>query len=108
MDKRVRDKEALVDALVELDPQYKLMLETCIILENRFDESLLEKQYGAAWDFVMHCEDMSHYVLQLACKYMEFPDVDPASLDFPDDYEQRKAAARVVAQALLKKEAAPE
>lgn len=108
MDKRVRDKEALVDALADLDPQYKLMMKTCIILEDRFDGSLSEEQYGVAWDFVMHCEDMSHYVLQLACKYMEFPDVDPASLDFPDDYEQRRAAAKVVAQALLKKEAAQE
>lgn len=108
MDKRVRDKEALVDALVELDPQYKLMMKTCIILEDSFDESLSEEQYGVAWDFVMHCEDMSHYVLQLACKYMEFRDVDPASLDFPDDYEQRKAAAKEVAQALLEKAAAPD
>ena len=106
MDKRVRDKEALVDAIAELDPQYKQMLKTGVLLEKHFDEALLQEQYDAAWDFVMHCEDMSNYVLQLACKYMDFPDVDPAALDFSDDYEQRKAAAKAIAQTLLQKEAA--
>ena len=105
MDKRVRDKEALVDAIAELDPQYNQMLKKCALFEKNFDEALLQEQHDAAWDFVMFCEDMSHYVLQLACKYMEFPDMDSAALDFSDDYEQQKATAKTIAQALLKKEA---
>jgi hypothetical protein len=62
---------------VAQDAQYAQMLEKVKMLEDRFcqivDPMSVSKR-DAVWDFVMYCESMSQYVLQLACSRMIFPE----------------------------------
>ena len=67
----------IVDEIATQDARYQEMLVSVGILEKRFDSMVsrlsLEKR-DLIWDFVMLCEEMSHYKLQLACTKMVFPD----------------------------------
>ncbi len=53
------------------DVIYQDMLTRCKLLEKRFDQAvrrLPEDTQAIIWDYVMHCEDMSKRLLELACE----------------------------------------
>lgn len=59
-----------VEELAKEDEVYQHMLQENELLEEKFKymvKQLPEKDQAIAWDFVMHCEDMSIRKLQLAC-----------------------------------------
>lgn len=59
-----------VENLANMDQMYQHMLQENEILEEKFDhmvKNLSGEDRAAAWDFVMHCEDMSIRKLELAC-----------------------------------------
>lgn len=59
-----------VEDLTNKDQMYQHMLQENKLLEEKFDhmaKKLSEEDRAAAWDFVMHCEDMSIRKLELAC-----------------------------------------
>ena len=67
----------LIDELSEKDSNYQNMLVKVRCLEKRFDgvvSTLTIEQRDLVWDFVMLCEEMSYYKLQLACTNMVFPE----------------------------------
>lgn len=59
-----------VENLTNKDQMYQHMLQENKLLEEKFDhmaKKLSKEDRAAAWDFVMHCEDMSIRKLELAC-----------------------------------------
>lgn len=46
----------------------------------------------------MQNEDISQYVLYLACRYMEFIDIDAHEIAFAGDFEKRKIQAEEMAR----------
>ncbi len=101
MNHSARDKEELLQAIARLDPIYQLKMREGSVLERKFDKMIgeLDSDKGdLAWDFVMQNEDISQYLLYLACQYMEFKCISDHEIAFADDYEQRKAQAEELAR----------
>lgn len=76
MDSNIRRNKQMIKEMARADKRYKEMLIECKLLEELFDATVAKLSYeeqDIAWDFVMHCEQMSEYVLEMACTYMEFP-----------------------------------
>ena len=72
---RTREKKNLIDALAMVNRKYIEMLDKCKLLEEQFEVAVTKLPYeyqDAVWDYLMHCESMGAYVLELACTYMEF------------------------------------
>lgn len=67
----------IIDELSTKDAHYQDMMFRVCDLEKRFDYMIsklsIEKR-DLAWDFVMLCEAMSEYKLQLAYTNMVFPE----------------------------------
>lgn len=75
MEKTIMDKEAIIEALVSIDPVYRHMMNEASDLEKRFDKMVAElsnDQRNLVWDFVMKCEYISQRKMYLACQYMDF------------------------------------
>lgn len=75
MEEAIVEKMERVEKLALKDQKYQRMMKENKELEILFDEvinKLPSAQRAIAWDFVMQCEDMSRYVLRLACEHMEF------------------------------------
>lgn len=101
MDRSVRDKEELLQAIARLDPIYQIKMRKGSALERKFDRitgKLDDKDRDLVWDFVMQNEDISQYVLYLACQYMEFKTISDDEITFDDDYDLRKAQAEQIAR----------
>lgn len=101
MDRIIRDKEELLQAIARLDPIYQKMLQEGMELECKFDKmigELDEKKRNLAWDFVMKNEDIGQYILYLACQYMEFKKMGDNEFFFSDDYQLRKKQAELTAR----------
>ncbi|MBO5953821.1 MAG: hypothetical protein J6Q53_06880 [Oscillospiraceae bacterium] len=76
---RTRKKKDLIDALAMVNRKYIEMLDEAKLLEEKFKAAIGKmpnQDQDAAWDYLMHCESMSAYVLELACTYMEFAQGD--------------------------------
>jgi len=104
MEKLIMDKEAVVEALADVDPVYQHMMRKQSELEQKFDRmvaQLPDDQRALAWDFVMLCEDMNQRMLYLACKYMDFMNIQNDDIVLPDNLEMQKAAARIFAHKVL-------
>lgn len=104
MEKIIIDKEAVVDALVNMDPVYQHMQFRQSELEKKFDKmvaQLSDEQKALAWEFVMACEDMNRRTLYLACKYMDFQGMPNSEIILPDNFIQQRAAAKVLAHRFL-------
>lgn len=105
MNSNVRDKEELLQAIARLDPIYQMKMREGSALEQKFDKMIGElddEKSGLAWDFVMQNEDISQYLLYLACQYMEFKHISDHEIAFADDYEQRKVQAEEIAKIIRK------
>lgn len=71
MNNEYQNKVDIADVLASTDPIYQNMLQENKLLEEKFKymvKHLPEKDQAIAWDFVMHCEDMSIRKLELVCK----------------------------------------
>ena len=67
----------IIDELSTKDAHYQDMMFRVCDLEKRFDymiSKLSMEKRDLAWDFVMLCEAMSEYKLQLAYTNMVFPE----------------------------------
>jgi len=66
MEKLIMDKEAVVEALANIDPVYQQMQRMQSEMEQKFDKmaaQLSNDQRALVWNFVMICEDMSQRML---------------------------------------------
>lgn len=103
MNKKARNKMALIEAIAEKDPRYKRMMLRYNALEARFDRMIArlpDKYRDLAWDYVMYSTHMDRYMLRMACIHMEFPTLSDELLDFSDDYSQRCEEAQALAETL--------
>lgn len=101
MDRTIRDKEELLQAIARSDPTYQKMLKEGAVLERKFDKMIgeLDKEKSdLAWDFIMKNEDIGQYILYLACQYMEFKEIGDNEFAFSDDYQLRKRQAEMTAR----------
>lgn len=67
----------IIDEISSKDAHYQEMLLRMCDLEKLFDHmvgDLSMDKRNLVWDFVMLCETMSDYKLQLACANMVFPE----------------------------------
>ena len=67
----------MIDDISKQDSNYQAMLIKMRQLEKGVDDvvsALTMEQQDLVWDFVMLCEEMSNYKLQLACINMVFPE----------------------------------
>ena len=77
MNQNIYNRMDMIDLLAKGDDTYRRMLQENAALERQYDQvlSTLERdQQNAICDFLFHCEEMSRYVLEIACTYMRFPD----------------------------------
>lgn len=105
MNSKVRDKEELLQAIARLDPIYQMKIREGSALERKFDKMIGElddERSGLAWNFVMQNEDISQYLLYLACQYMEFIHISDQVIAFADDYELKKVQAEEIAKMIKK------
>lgn len=101
MVRSVRDKEELLQAIARLDPIYQIKMRKGSALERKFDRiagKLDENDRDMVWDFVMQNEDISQYVLYLACQYMEFKTINDDEIAFDDNYDLRRVQAEQIAR----------
>ena len=71
MEAIVTDRMEQVEETARHDLRYQQLLQENKVLEKRFDQMvrrLSDEERAIAWDYVMHCEDMSKRLLELACK----------------------------------------
>ena len=71
METIVTDRMEQVEETARHDLRYQQLLQENKVLEKRFDQMvrrLSDEERAIAWDYVMHCEDMSRRLLELACK----------------------------------------
>ena len=104
MDRSTRDKEVLLLAIARTDPIYQRMMQEGAALEQKFEEMISElenEKRDLAWDFVMLNEDISQYIIYLACRYMDFKDLKEKTFIFSDDYRMRRVQAEITAKRLI-------
>jgi len=104
MKRTIRDKEELLQAIARLDPVYQEKMIEGSVLERKFDKMIGELddiKSDIAWNFVMQNEDISQYLLYLACQYMEFKNIKDYEVDFSDDFVQRKSQAEEMAKKII-------
>lgn len=77
---RVREKYWEIWKRTQSDPEYARMYEKMGHLERQFESVMEQLPYetqDVIRDFVMHCEDMSHRMLECACEELLFPETAP-------------------------------
>ena len=75
----VQQKINVVEAIAKGDEVYINMFSELRQLERRFFEiepSIPPEDRDVMWDYFGLCEDMTHRLLEIACKYMNFPGGD--------------------------------
>ena len=76
MNQEERSRMNALEAIAKHDPVYQEMLFQMRDIEKRYN-SVLSKLEGRerddVCDFVSQCEEISYYMLELACRYMQFP-----------------------------------
>lgn len=73
-----QDRFWLIWRIAQSDHIYHKMLEQIGPMERAYEkvlQSLTEEQQNVVCDFVSQCEGMSHRMLEVACKLMDFPRV---------------------------------
>lgn len=64
-----------INKIAAQDPVYQQMCRQCISLEFDASDTISKlplKSQDLLWAYILHCEEMSQYVLSLACKHMHF------------------------------------
>ena len=72
-----RQRKNVMEAFAKNDPHYLDLLIECRDMENRLVEmetALTHEQSIILWDYICLCEEMSNYILTIACKNMAFID----------------------------------
>ena len=80
MENKTEKNMERIRALAREDTTYKTLLAQCKVLEARFDKGILPlepEDRALLWEFVMLTEIRCIRKLELACEYMEFPEIKP-------------------------------
>lgn len=75
MDKDERARLEALESIAKQDPQYKELLRQMEEMERKYYgvlRTLSSEEQNAVCDFVSQCEEISWYMLGLACRYMRF------------------------------------
>ena len=73
----VRERMDRLEEIARLEPQYHILMQEMRDIEKLYNlvlRDLDDQQRDAVCEFVSQCEEISWYMLELACYYMRFPD----------------------------------
>lgn len=65
-----------LEAIAKQDPRYRELIQQMYSIEATYNSVLHDMddaERNAICEFVAQCEDVSWYMLELACRYMRFP-----------------------------------
>ena len=75
MEREARLRMDALEAIAKQDPQFQQLLQQLTQIEKAYNlalHQLEDLERNAVCDFVSQCEEISWYMLELACRHMRF------------------------------------